>query len=171
MTLLPHIAGRVFDTPLLIARSKLDTILGVLTPRLRGENAPSGQPPATRGYEVTPEGVAIVPILGTLVRRTAGLEAQSGLTSYAGIEKNLAAALQDSAVKGVLLDIDSPGGEAGGVFDLADRIYAARKIKPVWAAANEEAFSAAYALAASAGKIYVSRTGGVGSVEFLYHRP
>jgi signal peptide peptidase SppA len=63
-----------------------------------------------------------------------------------------------------LLDIDSPGGEAGGVFDLADKIFSARKVKPIWAVANDEAFSAAYAIAAAADRIYLSRTGGVGSI-------
>jgi ClpP class serine protease len=48
-----------------------------------------------------------------------------------------------------MLDIDSPGGEAGGVFDLADKIFSARKVKPIWAVANDEAFSAAYAIAAA----------------------
>jgi len=163
MTILPHIAGRVFDAPLLIARAKLDTILGVLTPRLRGESLPFGSKPATRDYEIR-NGIAIIPVVGTLVRRTVGLEAQSGLTSYGLIGERLDAALQDSAVKGILLDIDSPGGEAGGVFDLADKIFAACKVKPIWAVANDEAFSAAYAIAAAADRIYLSRTGGVGSI-------
>lgn len=163
MTILSHIAGRVFDAPLLIARAKLDTILGVLTPRLRGENLPFGSKPVARDYEIS-NGVAIIPVVGTLVRRTVGLEAQSGLTSYGLIGERLDAALQDSAVKGILLDIDSPGGEAGGVFDLADKIFAARKVKPIWAVANDEAFSAAYAIAAAADRIYLSRTGGVGSI-------
>lgn len=163
MTLLPHIAGRVFDAPLLIARAKLDTILGVLAPRLRGETLPFGAKPTMRDYEVQ-NGVALIPVVGTLVRRTVGLEAQSGLTSYGLIAERLDAALADNAVKGILLDIDSPGGEAGGVFDLADKIFAARKVKPIWAVANDEAFSAAYAIAAATDKIYLSRTGGVGSV-------
>ena len=163
MTILPHIAGRVFDAPLLIARAKLDTILGVLTPRLRGESLPFGSKPIARDYEIS-NGIAIIPVVGTLVRRTVGLEAQSGLTSYGLIGERLDAALQDSAVKGILLDIDSPGGEAGGVFDLADKIFAARKVKPIWAVANDEAFSAAYAIAAAADHIYLSRTGGVGSI-------
>lgn len=163
MTILPHIAGRVFDAPLLIARAKLDTILGVLTPRLRGESLPFGSKPIARDYEIS-NGIAIIPVVGTLVRRTVGLEAQSGLTSYGLIGERLDAALQDSAVKGILLDIDSPGGEAGGVFDLADKIFAARKVKPIWAVANDEAFSAAYAIAAAADRIYLSRTGGVGSI-------
>jgi signal peptide peptidase SppA len=163
MTLLPHIAGRVFDTPLLIARAKLDTILGVIVPRLRGEALPFSTKPALRDYQVT-SGIAVIPIVGTLVRRTVGLEAQSGLMSYGLIAERLDAALQDNAVKGILLDIDSPGGEAGGVFDLADKIFAARKYKPIWAVANDEAFSAAYAIAASAERVYLSRTGGVGSI-------
>ena len=179
MISLPHIAGRVFDTPLLIARAKLDTIMGVLMPRFRGEALPAAQPSASSEYDVTPEGIAIIPVFGTLVRRTVGLEAQSGFTSYATISQQLGDALADQTVKAILLDIDSPGGEAGGVFDLADQIYAARtsqsrlrgaqssrdqESKPIWAVADEEAFSAAYAIAAAASKIYVSRTGGVGSI-------
>ncbi len=163
MTILPHIAGRVFDTPLLIVRAKLDTILAVLAPRLRGENIPFGSKPGARDYELA-DGIAIIPVVGTLVRRTVGLEAQSGLMSYGVIADRLDAALQDNAVKGILLDIDSPGGEAGGVFDLADKIFASRKSKPIWAVVNDEAFSAAYAIAAATDKIYLSRTGGVGSV-------
>jgi signal peptide peptidase SppA len=163
MNLLPHIAARMFDAPLLIARAKLDTILTVLAPRLRGENVPFGSKPVARDYEMT-NGIAIIPVVGTLVRRTVGLEAQSGLMSYGAIADRLDAALQDSAVKSILLDIDSPGGEAGGVFDLADKIFAARKIKPIWAIVNDEAFSAAYAIAAATDKIYLSRTGGVGSI-------
>lgn len=164
MTILPHIAGRVFDTPLLIARAKLDTILGVLIPRLRGEPVSFGAKPAARNYEVTPHGIAIIPVYGTLVRRTVGLEAQSGLTSYACLEEQFSTAMRDGSVKAILLDIDSPGGEAGGVFDLADMIFSTRKEKPVWAVANEDAFSAAYMIAAAAEKLYLPRTAGAGSI-------
>lgn len=162
--LLPHIAAHVFGAPLMISRAKLDVILGVLAPRLQGEALPVVAASLARNYDVTPDGIAIIPIVGTLVRRTVGLEAQSGLTSYADINQQLQKAVIDTTIKAILLDIDSPGGEAGGVFDLADEIFAASKVKPVWASVNEEAFSAAYALAAAANKIYVSRTGGVGSI-------
>ena len=50
------------------------------------------------------------------------------------------------------------------MFDLADRIRAASQIKPVWAVVNDMAFSAAYALASAASRVFVSRTGGVGSI-------
>jgi hypothetical protein len=33
---LPYLASRVFGTPLMVARAKLEVILGVLAPRLKG---------------------------------------------------------------------------------------------------------------------------------------
>ena len=169
MTLLPHLAARLFGVPLAIHRPKLDVILTVLGPRvgLADLVAASGFTPPQRQCSAalgSPPGVAILPIHGTLVRRTVGLEAESGLTSYAGLAVQLDAAVANPAVSAILLDIDSPGGESGGVFDLADRIRAASQIKPVWAVANEMAFSAAYALASAASRVFVSRTGGVGSI-------
>lgn len=166
MTLLPHLAARLYGVPLAIHRPKLDVILAVLGPRigLADLAAPSGfTPPAHPAVTQTAK-VAVIPIHGTLVRRTVGLEAESGLTSYAGLTAQLDAALASPDVAAILLDVDSPGGESGGVFDLADRIRAASSIKPVWAVANDMAFSAAYALASAASKVFVSRTGGVGSI-------
>jgi signal peptide peptidase SppA len=106
----------------------------------------------------------VIPIHGTLVRRTLGLEADSGLTSYQSIQHMLETARDDTAVDAILLDIDSPGGESSGVFDLADKVRNIGLQKPVWAVANDMAFSAAYALASAAQKVFVSRTGGVGSI-------
>ncbi|MDO8773880.1 MAG: S49 family peptidase [Burkholderiaceae bacterium] len=166
MTLLPHLAARLFGVPLAIHRPKLDVILAVLGPRvgLADLAAPAGFSPPARDAPAHPPKIAVIPIHGTLVRRTVGLEAESGLTSYAGLAAQLDAALASPDVAAILLDIDSPGGESGGVFDLADRIRAATRIKPVWAVANDMAFSAAYALASAASKVFVSRTGGVGSI-------
>ena len=171
MNLLPHLAARLFGAPLLIHRPKLDVILSVLGSRvgLPDLSAPTGfvQPDRSAALADTGaahSGIAVIPIYGTLVRRTQGLEAQSGLTSYAGIAQSLETALADPSVAAILLDIDSPGGESSGVFDLADRIRAATAIKPVWAVANDMAFSAAYALASAASRLIVSRTGGVGSI-------
>ena len=166
MTLLPHVAARLFGAPLLIHRPKLDLILAVLGPRvgLSDLAAPSGYTPPERSPGRANAKVAVVPIHGTLVRRTIGLEAESGLTSYAAIASQIDAALASPDVAAILLDVDSPGGESGGVFDLADRIRAAAQVKPVWAVANDMAFSAAYALASAATKVFVSRTGGVGSI-------
>lgn len=164
--LYPHLAGRLYGVPLLIHRPKLDTILSVLSPRIGLADcaAPSTFAAVPRPVPPPTPGIAILSIHGTLVRRTVGLEADSGLLSYQAIQAGLAAALGDPGVSAILLDVDSPGGEAGGVFDLADLIAAAAKVKPVWAIANESAFSAAYALASAASRLVLTRTAGVGSV-------
>ena len=142
---LVHLASRLYGTPLLIARSKLDVILSVLGPRIGLPEIDAAVPLPTSkpGTSIGQPGIAIIPVHGTLVRRAMGLEAASGLTSYGEIAARLDAALADPQVSGILLDLDSPGGEAGGVFELAERIRAANDIKPVWAHANDSAYSAA----------------------------
>ncbi|VED13736.1 phage head-tail preconnector protein [contains: scaffold protein] [Escherichia coli] len=57
---------------------------------------------------------------GTLVHRLGGMRPFSGMTGYDGIVACLQQAMADSQVRGVLLDIDSPGGQAAGAFDCAD---------------------------------------------------
>lgn len=184
MIQLPHLAARLYGAPLLIARAKLDVILAVLGARIGFEpsanlpkRAASGpEPPvnlpevglAPAGRAVPPQrmaaGIAVIPVHGTLVRRTLGLEAESGLTSYAQIAAQIDAALADAQVDGIFLDVDSPGGEAGGVFELAERIRAATAAKPIWAHAADSAFSAAYAIGAAAERLTLARTAGVGSI-------
>ena len=163
--MLPHLAARLFGTPLLVHRAKLDVILAVLGERLNlAAPAADLAIPVPRVTPAQPPGIAVIPIHGTLVKRVLGVEAASGLTSYGGIAQELEAALADPQVQGILLDIDSPGGEASGSFELARQIRHAATQKPVWAVANDAAYSAAYALAASAQRLIVTETGGVGSI-------
>ncbi len=163
---LVHLASRLYGTPLLIARPKLDVILSVLGSRIGLPDLDMAIPlPMPRQSTTSGQaGIAVIPVVGTLVRRSMGIEAASGLMSYGEIEARLDAALADPQVAGILLDLDSPGGEAGGVFELADRIRAASAIKPIWAHANDSAYSAAYAIAAAASRLTLSQTAGVGSI-------
>lgn len=165
MNLLPHMAARLFGAPLMIHRPKLEVILAVLGPRIGlAQSAVPANPITSRTAPTGSTGIAVLPIYGTLVRRTVGLEAESGMASYQGLATMLDAAVADPNVAAILLDIDSAGGESGGVFDLADRVAAAAKRKPVWALANDMAFSAAYAIGSAASRFIVTRTGGVGSI-------
>lgn len=170
MTDLPYLASRLYGTPLLIARPKLEVILGVVARKLAGDTFDT-PPPATAdagingGLQIV-EGIAILPVLGTLVRRSSYIGAASGLTSYHDIEAMAEAAFADPTVKAVLLEVDSSGGEAGGVFDLAQRLrqLAQTSGKPLWAIADEAALSAAYAIACAADRIWLTRTAEVGSI-------
>nr|AEH76043.1 minor capsid protein C [Wolbachia phage WO] len=110
------------------------------------------------------ERTAIIPIHGILTKKPGAFDEMLGMTSYEQIEEQIKQALADSSIETIMLEIDSPGGEVNGIFDLADFIYESRAKKRIIAIANDDAYSAAYAIASSAEKIFLTRTSGVGSI-------
>jgi signal peptide peptidase SppA len=171
----PHLAARVFGTPLMIERNKLDAILFAIGPRLGLEASPpsdeaarlygpgdAGEP--RKPYYLTEDKLAVISITGPLVKRVSGEFLSGGPTTYAEIEGEIMDAATDPAVTGILLVVDSPGGESIGVMELSDLIYQARSTKPLYAAADGYAFSAAFTLASAAERLFVAESGGVGSV-------
>jgi hypothetical protein len=75
----------------------------------------------------------------------------------------------DPAVRAIVLDIDSPGGEVAGCFDLVDTIYAARGVKPIGRSCRERLFRRLRPRhGRDPGRLYVPRTGGTGSVGVIY---
>jgi len=115
-----------------------------------------------RPYKVS-AGILSIPVKGALLN---GFPFAFGsyATGYEYVAAAMARGLADAQVNGIALVIDSPGGMVAGNFDLVDRIFAARGVKPIRAYAAESAFSAAYSIASAADDITVSRTGGVGSI-------
>lgn len=174
----PHLAQRLFNTPLALHPHKAEVVMaaigerfGVMNLTRSGVSAPGAladfdeddEPATYRAYAVQGR-VAIIPIEGTLVQKLGTMRPYSGMTGYDGIRANLAQALDDPGVSALLLDIDSGGGEVSGLFDLVDAIYGARGEKPIWAVLDESAYSAAYAIASAADRVLIPRTGGAGSV-------
>lgn len=188
----PHIAERLFGHPQCIEPTAFRTILeGPLAKRvLSGELAEARagkkhkqqakvatsrlsaivdcQPVIVAGgvaeFGLTDEGVAILPVCGVLSRRFDWLTALCGWTTYEGLSAAFDQMLADSRVKAILMDVESPGGEAAGMLDICDKIIAARSVKPVWAVANTFAASAAYGVAGSAERLLLPRLGQVGSI-------
>lgn len=166
----PHIASKIFNTPLLIHPAKLDAIVHGLGPRFGIDAAPQPEayltPSPKRepgGYRVI-DGVAVVDIFGVLAHRS-GFDANSSyIQGYDGLARQFSAAMADPQAKAILLNIDSPGGEVAGAFQLADQIRAARGTKPIHAIAGDLAASAAYLIASAADTLAVTRTGEVGSI-------
>jgi signal peptide peptidase SppA len=168
-----RIAELIFNRPLMISETKLNTILHILGPRfsLNMSGLPaieaaqiSDRERQVAGYQAK-GGVGFVGIYGPLLHRVMASDYPSGgPTTYSDIRRAFDLAMVDDDVHSIVMDIDSPGGEGNGVFDLSDHIFNARGTKPITAIVNESAFSAAYALASSADRIILPRTGMVGSV-------
>lgn len=116
-----------------------------------------------RPYKVTAEGILVIPVKGMLLH---DFSWQFGdlATGYTYIERAFNRGMDDMMVRGIAFLIDSGGGEVAGNFDMVDRMYARRGEKPTAALVNEHAYSAAFSIASLADKIFLPRTGGVGSV-------
>ena len=157
------------SAPWAITEAGLSLILAVLTRTnvsLEALEKDRGEPLSNdRNSQVTyRDGVAIVTIAGPLVRRGDFFSRISGATSYDRVAADLAIALESPAVRAILLNIDSPGGEVTGVSDLAAMIRAGIAKKPIVAHTDGIAASAAYWIAAAASEIVASPTGLVGSI-------
>jgi len=66
--------------------------------------------------------------------------------------------------RSIVLDMDSPGGEAVGAFEAADAVRAAALSKEVVGVVNGMAASAAYAIASAATRIVTTSSGISGSI-------
>ncbi|GAB4390302.1 S49 family peptidase [Albidovulum sp.] len=165
-----HALARLAGRPLAIAPRALDGLLAAnLSIDARSAILPilrDADPAPSRGFTVTESGIAVVPVLGPLASRGDWLTALFGASDYGAIGSAVAAAFAEPSARAVLLELDSPGGEVGGLFDLVDCLAALREEagKPLWAVAHESALSAGFAVASAADRLYVTRTAEVGSV-------
>ncbi|MFM0022183.1 S49 family peptidase [Paraburkholderia azotifigens] len=182
------LSQRMFNTPLAIKREKAEVVMASLAERLgisqigrldgsiirpmafgawdeEYEEDTRANRVVDSGYDMIGDtGVAMISVRGTLVQKLRSLRPYSGMTGYDGLRQSILSAHADTAVKAIMLDVDSPGGEVAGCFDLVDTIYGLRGDKPMWSILSESAYSAAYAIASATDKIVVPRTGGVGSI-------
>lgn len=179
MSILLRLADQVLNRPLLITPDKAQVILSVLAGRLGVEGPAvdrfegdvyqrdaSGNIDWTKAsrFPVTDAGVGIISIVGSLVNRGAYVGASSGLVSYEGIKRQVKDAMANDAVRAVILDIQSPGGQAIGNFETAAMVRDLADTKPVVAVVNAMAASGGYSIASGARQIVTTETGVSGSI-------
>ena len=90
--------------------------------------------------------------------------AYSGTTSYEGLQAQVLRAMRNPAVKGVVFEVDSFGGELAGAFETADLIARLSAEKPTLAILTDHALSAGYLLASAARQIIIPEHGRAGSI-------
>lgn len=110
-------------------------------------------------------GIAIIPVTGTLINRFGS--SYSWLTGYNFIVQMAKMAAADADVRGIVLDVNSYGGEGAGCFECAQAIYNLRGTKPIVALIDSNSYSAGYAVASAADRIYCIPSGGAGSIGVL----
>ncbi len=183
----PHLWNQLFNTPLILSDATANTFASVFLQIIQGGgsiNVASVQATETqtpdresfastvasarfsqKKYIVTDSGIGILPVYGVLAQRSGQINADcTPMASYERLGMTFRAMMADADVRGILMEIDSPGGQVSGNFDFARSIMAARQVKPIWAHANEMALSGGYSLAAAAERLMAPRTGNLGSI-------
>lgn len=167
-----RIRQRIVNRPLLIEPAAFAGLLDGLGERLGIESAAGLPAPEMRtkrryGSEGSKaRHVAVITVSGELAHKIGGgMDADSGVATYQTISDAVVEAATDDEVAGIVLRIDSPGGEATeSAWQAARDIREAAQMKPVAAVADELAASAAYLLASQATRLFVPDLGRVGSV-------
>lgn len=157
------------ETPWAILPHKLAALEEVVARYVSGEKLSAEEIAARIGDATRPDnrmtsGVAVLPLFGTIFPRANMMTEISGATSAERFGADFSALLDDPNIGAIVLDVNSPGGQIGGVDELSSRIYAARGRKPVVAVANHLMASAAYWIATAADEVVVTPSGEVGSI-------
>lgn len=110
------------------------------------------------------DNIAIINLYGVMGRRLDAFEEMCGGCSCHTLSKHINHALDNDAVKAILLDVDSPGGVIAGLDELSGTIMRGRKIKPIIAYTGANMCSAAYWVGSSASKVVATNSATVGSI-------
>lgn len=187
-----HVSQRLFNTPLLYDERKAEAFLRGLGSRIAGNTIvianPQGAVDHVAGANGRPlagklgnrierafqrenllpfhvvEGIAIIPVEGTLVHKGGWVGSQSGETSYQGLQAQIAMARRSPEVRGVVFEVDSYGGEVNGGFETAAAMQALSREKPTLSILTDHAYSAGYLLASQARSVVMPEFGGAGSI-------
>lgn len=150
--------------PWAITPEMLMEIQGIYATHVRGEkiNIPDVEAKLGRKldnrYETfqVVDGIAIIPVDGVIAKRMNLFSQISGGASTELIKRDIEQALNDPAIKGIILNVDSPGGTVDGTSELADFIFNSRGQKPIVAFSDGMVCSAAYWIASAAEGLYIS---------------
>ena len=158
-----HLAA---SRPWVIQQESLETILAIADRYGNPEavQAKLGRPLDNTRTVTMRDGVAVIPITGPIFRYANLFTEISGATSTSVLATDIQTALDNPYVRGIVLDIDSPGGEATGINELANLIRAGRSVKPIKAYAGGLMASAAFWLGSAADEVIVDETAMLGSI-------
>jgi len=150
----------------LMTAEALDTVMAVAAREgdVQALEARLGRPLDNTRSVTVRDGVAIIPVSGPIFRHANLMTEISGATATGGLATDIQAALDNPSINVLVLDMDSPGGEATGINELAEMIFQARGIKPIKAYVGGQAASASYWIASAADEVIVDDTAQLGSV-------
>ena len=131
---------------------------------LEGISANFGPSEKESNSEMMGSGIAVIPIQGVISHRVSDIVKSSGVTDVLDIAADITKAVEEESVRGIILDIDSPGGSITGVPETAKLIREAAETKPIGAYTDSQIASAAFWLASGADAIVATQSASIGSI-------
>lgn len=165
-----HVLGFALEHPWAVTRPMLAIIAGIISRRMAGQKATDDEIQAAlvnRKNLPQPTGdgsVAIIPIYGVIAPRANMLTDMSGGTTFETLSLQLREAMANKAVKTIIFDVNSPGGNVAGATEFAREVMRARTKKAIIAVAQYQMASAAYWTMAGATQIVAAPSAMVGSI-------
>lgn len=160
----------IFDHRWAILPSALEGMIaianrqGSIEAALSGKAAYEANSPSAGNPFAASKEIAVISVLGPIFPRANLMTMISGATSIQKLTAQFSAALEDPNIGGIILSIDSPGGEVTGVSEFAQMVFESRGKKPITAYVPGMAASAAYWIASAADEIVGADTSEQGSI-------
>lgn len=163
---LEYLTRSLLNQPLLATEETLYMALDFLENRWDFKALDFAGPTTSPSKDTSEGSVAQINMIGPMMKRAMGLEALCGAMGYDDYRMQFDKAFDNPNVKTVILNLDSGGGDASGLFDLAQHVYDKKKEsgKKMIAYVDGLAASAAYAMASVADEIIMEKTASVGSI-------
>ena len=144
--------------------SKFENLINVLfgfdiEQRIRGETF-NASPLMTVN-----KSIATIPINGIIAPASHKMMSMFGGTSTIELKRSLEQAANDPKIKGILMPVNSPGGDNSMIDETASLIHDIQQTKPIYAHTTNDNNSAAYYLSSNATKLFAqNRTNRIGSI-------
>jgi signal peptide peptidase SppA len=110
------------------------------------------------------EGIAILPVSGPIFRYANLFTEISGATSIEVLATDFRRAMEDPAVRAIILEVNSPGGEVDGTSEFAQHVFEARGQKPIIGYISHLGASAGYWIPSACDEIVCADTAMIGSI-------
>lgn len=171
----PRIAQALFNSPWQIQPETLISLCDQFVAHAHGQQplqyASAQVGPSMHPQVETAGGLALVRVHGVLGRHLGNIEMACGGYDVSLLQRQMRNIADDEAIRAVVMDFNSPGGQTGGLRAAADAIGACRAAgKKVYAYTSSTCASAAYYLAAACDEIHAESTAAVGSISTIVAR-
>lgn len=164
-----HILQKVYHEPWLITPGAHASIVALVESRILNPEPKSeregtdycGEKVELEQMEVI-NGIAHIPIGGVVGIKLSSFEKGAGAVDLRDVMAELKEAEERKDVRGIILDMDSPGGMVSGTPELAEKISQVEK--PIFAFTDGLMCSAAYWIASATDRIFATSSAEIGSI-------